>query len=77
MNNLKNMQGLRDINKSPVKYIDLDQSRNKDIYLIKFKNCIYNVHSRLWTFELQNIRNVPSRIRHIREHVLYKANQIP
>jgi hypothetical protein len=41
------MQGSRDINKSPVKYIDLDQSRNKGIYLIKFKNYIFNVHSRL------------------------------
>jgi len=39
MNKMKNMQGSRDIKKSPVKYIDQDQSRN--------------VHSRLRTFEVQ------------------------
>jgi len=34
---MNNMQGSCGINKSQVKYIDLDQSRYKDIYLIKVK----------------------------------------
>jgi hypothetical protein len=33
MNIIKNIQGSRDINKSPEKYNDLDKSRNKGIYL--------------------------------------------
>ena len=38
--NLKNMQGKRDMNKCPVKYIDMDQSNNKDIYKINVKKDI-------------------------------------
>ena len=34
------MQGKRDMNKCPVKYIDMDQSNNKDIYKINVKKDI-------------------------------------
>jgi len=44
---IKNIQGLHGINKISVKYIELDRSRNKGIYLIKVKKGIFNVHSRL------------------------------
>jgi len=37
INKMKNMHSSRDINKSPVKYIDQYQTRNKYIYLIKVK----------------------------------------
>jgi len=37
MNIIKNMQGTSDMNKCLVKYIDLDQSKNKGIYMIKVK----------------------------------------
>lgn len=35
MDIIKNIQGSRDINKSPKNYYNLDQSRVKDIYLDK------------------------------------------
>jgi len=34
------MQGTRDMNKCPVKYIGMDQSNNKDIYKINVKKDI-------------------------------------
>lgn len=37
MNFINNIRGSRGINKSRVNYIELDQSKNKHIYLIKFK----------------------------------------
>jgi hypothetical protein len=37
MNIIKNMQGTHDMNKCPVKYIDMDQSSNKGIYKINVK----------------------------------------
>ena len=37
MSIIKNMQGTRDINKCQVKYIDMEQSSNKDIYKINVK----------------------------------------
>ena len=36
-NIIKNMQGTRDMNKCPRKYICMDQSSNKDIYKINVK----------------------------------------
>jgi len=37
MNVIKNMQVTRDMNKCPINYIDMDQSRNKCIYKINVK----------------------------------------
>jgi len=39
-NIMKIMQGTRDMNKCPVKYIGMDQSNNKDIYKINVKKDI-------------------------------------
>jgi len=39
-NIIKNMQCTRDMNKCPVKYIDIDQSSNKGIYKVNVKKDI-------------------------------------